>query len=94
MDANEVVTNPITGLRSKQVGPYVVNELNVEDGLTLMSTSTEDGTLQRELVMRCTTLDGKPVSKTPFSTLLKHMSDLASAAVEVNGFSGDDTKSE
>jgi len=94
MDTNEITTNVITGLKSKRVGPYLVTELNVEDGLVMMSANAEDGSLQRELVMRCTTLDGKPVSKTPFSNLLKHMGELATAAVEVNGFSSDDTKSE
>ena len=74
-------------MNSKEIGPFAVRELTVGEGLPLLKIMTEDtNKFQNELVLACTTKDGKPVKELPFSELIPHMGDIIVEAMRINGF--------
>lgn len=75
-------------MKTKAIGPFLVTELTVDKGLDLMSTARLDGpeAVQKELVLRCVTKDGTPVSELSFSEFMPFMRELVDAAFEINGF--------
>jgi hypothetical protein len=72
----------------REVGPYVVRALNVREGLKLLADAADGagGMLQMDLLLACTTKDGKPIDDGSFGELLPHMPKLVEAAVALNGF--------
>lgn len=77
-------------MNEKQVGPFMVKSLNVEDGLDLvaMAQSADPSEFQKAVILRCVTKDGKPINEFPFSEVLPHLSKLVEEAFELNGFRG------
>lgn len=73
---------------SREVGPYVVKQLTVREGLKLMSLAGDDEkSMQTELILLSVTKDGQPIGEESFRDALPHLPALVTAAVELNGLS-------
>lgn len=74
-------------MKSKSVGPFTVHELNVEEGLGLVSLASEGNKeFQTALLLATVKCNGEPINNRSFKELMPHFSAVVEAAMELNGF--------
>lgn len=81
-------------IQTKQVGPFVVKTLTVDEGLDLMLLiGNDDQAFNKQLLLRTVSRDGNPINNESFSEIVPLLADLINAAMELNGFrtSADDS---
>lgn len=81
-------------IQTKEVGPFVVKTLTVDEGLDLMVlVGQDDQAFNKQLLLRTVSREGKPINGESFSEVVPHLAGLINAAMELNGFrtSADDS---
>jgi len=73
-------------METKQVGPFVVTALNVDQGLNILRLLTSDTSeFQKQLLLQTVSLNGQPVAGESMATVIPHMGELIKVAMELNG---------
>ena len=76
-------------MKTEVVGPFEIKALNVDEGLDLMTLSTEGNTnaFQKELIFRTVYKDGNPIQRdADFAELVPYFAEIVKAALTLNGF--------
>lgn len=82
------MTSKQASTTDKQVGPFVVRSLTVEEGLPLLFFAAEEQQekFQTQLLLRSVTCDGKPFGAELFGSAVPFMAELVRTSMELNGF--------